>query len=286
MFTESELIMQNGRIYHLDILPEELADLVLTVGDPGRVPQVSKYFDSVEVKHAHREIVVHTGYIGKKRLTVLSTGMGTGGVDIIMNELDALVNIDLEKKELKPEKRSLNIVRLGTTGGLQEDIPVDSLVVSAYAVGFDGLMLFYKPSEHKVNHEILHALKEHMQIDIPMYVGKACSKLTAKLSKIAYTAAITATAPGFYAPQGRVLRGALAFPEFMDMLKNFSWNDTRITNFEMETAAILGLGNVLGHHTCAISAVVNNRTKQKFSPDIAKCVENLIQKSLEALTAE
>lgn len=284
---ESELILTpDGRVYHINLRPDELADTVITVGDPDRVKEVSKYFDSIEHQTQHREFVAHTGYIGKKRLTVLSSGIGPDNIDIVMNELDALVNIDFENRTIKEEKKSLNIVRFGTSGSLQADIPVDSLVASSHGIGLDNVLHYYllENNEHETN--LVSAFKKHTDLENKNIVpyGVQGSSTLLNLFKDGYHQGITVTCPGFYAPQGRVVRAGLQFPQLVDKLSSFQFEGHRITNFEMETSAIFGLGRVFGHHCLAVNTIVANRVRKEFTKDGAKSIENMIQKSLEVLS--
>lgn len=280
---ESELIINNrGAVYHLDLRPEELADTVVTVGDPDRVAEFSKYFDTVEVRRQHREFVSHTGTVSGKRLTVLSSGIGPDNIDIVMNELDALVNIDFETREIRPELKSLNIIRVGTSGSLQADIPVDSFVASTHGLGLDNLLNFYRPEETDEEIQLLHSFVTHVQmqgLSTPYITGAAPSLL--KHFVTGFHQGITVTCPGFYGPQGRVLRLGVRNPQLIDRLTDFSFGQHRITNFEMETSAIFGLGKLLGHHCLALNAIVANRIVKEFSKDGKAAVEQLILKFLE-----
>ncbi len=280
---ESELILNSrGGVYHLDLLPEELAPWVITVGDPDRVKEVSKYFDRVEVQRSHREFITHTGWLGKKRLSVVSTGIGTDNIDIVLNELDALVNIDLETRQVKETLRSLQIIRVGTSGSLQADIPVDSFVASTHGIGIDNLLHFYRHDPNEEAQALLQAFITHTQLNPAPYVSSASVGLLKHFVNN-FHQGITVTCPGFYAPQGRVLRLGLAFPELIDLLQSFQLGRHRITNFEMETAGIYGLGNLLGHHCLSLSAIVANRIAQEFSPDGTALVNKLIVNALEII---
>ncbi|MDF2867425.1 MAG: phosphorylase [Gammaproteobacteria bacterium] len=285
---ESELILDTeGRIYHLNLLPEELADTILTVGDPNRVPEVSKYFDSIEFKIQKRELITHTGYLNGKRLSVISTGMGIGNIDIVFNELDALANIDLATCKIKPEKKSLTIVRIGTAGALQPDIPIDSFVTSSHGLGLDNLLHFYQQENSAEELALLNAFYTHFDnLKLPPPYIAAGNNGLINLFRAETITGITATCTGFYGPQGRILRLGLQIPEFMDKLQTFSYHNHRLTNFEMETSAIYGLGQLLGHRCCSISAIVANRAVQKFSTNPYKTVDKLIQMVLEKVTSE
>jgi uridine phosphorylase len=279
----SELILNDrGAIYHLDLLPTELAPTVITVGDPDRVAEVSKYFDSIECKRQHREFITHTGYVGKKRISVLSTGIGPDNIDIVMNELDALVNIDLHTRTIHSTLRSLNVIRIGTSGSLQRDIPVDSFVASTHGLGIDNLLSFYRQTHSDEESLLLQSFVTHTQLHNQMgqpYISAASSALL-KHFVTDFHHGITVTCPGFYGPQGRMLRLGLANPQLVDQLTGFQFGKNRITNFEMETSAIYGLGKLLGHKCLSLNTIVANRVSKTFSSDGKSAVENLIQKAL------
>jgi uridine phosphorylase len=285
---ESELIINNrGAIYHLDLKPDEIAGTVITVGDPGRVKEVSKYFDKIEVKAHHREFVTHTGYVGKKRLTVLSSGIGPDNIDIVMNELDALVNIDFETRQVKSKLSTINIIRVGTSGSLQADIPVDSFVTSTHGLGIDNLLNFYRLEQNDQEKQLLHSFVTHTQLHGQVsypYVSSAAASLIKYFVKDFYQG-ITVTCPGFYGPQGRILRLGIQNPELINRLTDFRFGQHRIANFEMETSAIYGLGKLLGHNCLAINAIVANRVKKEFSKDAKETVEKMIVKFLEIFSA-
>ncbi len=283
---ESELIINSrGAIYHLDMLPEDVADTVIFVGDPGRVKEVSKHFDNVEVKNEHREFISHTGHIGGRRLTVISTGIGTDNIDIVLNELDALVNIDFKTRTINPVLKSLNVIRIGTSGSLQKDIPVDSFVVSSHGLGIDNLLNFYTHSNNDEEQQIIQQFINHTQIDASIsqpYITGASSALLRHFVD-GFHHGITVTCPGFFGPQGRVLRLPLTNPNLIDRLPEFTFGQHRITNFEMETSAIYGLGKLLGHNCLSLNAIVANRVQKEFSKDGGLAVENLIEKALEII---
>lgn len=283
---ESELIINDrGAVYHLNCRPEELATTIITVGDPDRVAEVSKHFDKVEFKNNHREFVTHTGYLGNKRISCVSTGIGPDNIDIVLNELDALVNIDFETRFIKEELTCLNIIRLGTTGSLQSDIPVDSFVASTHGLGLDNLMHFYRMENNEEEKQLIQAFNTHTQLSsgkISPYINMASAALIKHFTNN-YHQGITVTCPGFYGPQGRILRLGLGYPHLTDSLTNFNFGNHRITNFEMETSAIYGLGKVLGHHCLSLSAIVANRISKQFSKDGGKAVENLIKQSLQII---
>ena len=282
----SELIInERGAIYHVNCRPEEIANTIITVGDPDRVKEVSKHFDRLEFTNQHREFVTHTGYLGKKRISVTSTGIGPDNIDIVINELDALVNIDFETRTIKENLTSLNIIRVGTSGSLQKEIRVDSFVASTHGLGIDNLMNFYKHGSNEEEKQLLHAFNTHTQIHqaitAPYITGAGVSLLKEFVD--GFHQGITVTCPGFYGPQGRVLRMGLTQPELIDRLTSFSFGQHRISNFEMETSAIYGMGKVLGHHCLSLSAIVANRISKEFSKDGAAAVEKLILKTLQTL---
>ncbi|GAB2656621.1 nucleoside phosphorylase [Flavihumibacter cheonanensis] len=282
----SELIITNrGAIYHLDLHPDELAPIVLTVGDPDRVKVVSKYFDKIEVQRQHREFVTHTGTLGKKRISVVSTGIGPDNIDIVLNELDALVNIDFSTRTIKPNLSSLSILRLGTSGSLQADIPVDSFVAGTHGLGLDNLLHFYRLEQNEEEQELLQSFLTQTQIHHSItqpYISAAAPSLLKHFTE-GYHQGITVTCPGFYGPQGRILRLGLAAPQLVDRLTDFQYGQHRITNFEMETSAIYGLSRLLGHHCLSLNVIVANRVNKTFSLDGQAAVEKLIVRSLEII---
>ncbi len=284
---ESELIINNrGAIYHLDCIPTEIATNIITVGDPDRVKEVSKHFDKIECKNQHREFVTHTGYIGNKRISCISTGIGTDNIDIVLNELDALVNIDFTTRQIKEQLTHLNIIRIGTSGSLQKNIPVDSFVASSHGLGIDNLLNFYllqnNNEEEQLVQQFITQTQLHNKFAHP-YISSASGFLL-KHFVTGFHQGITVTCPGFYGPQGRVLRMGLANAALIDNLTTFSFGNHRISNFEMETAGIYGLSKILGHHCLSLNAIVANRITKEFSKDANAAVENLIKKSLQILT--
>lgn len=283
---ESELIINaRGAVYHLDVKPEELANTVITVGDPDRVKEVSKHFDNIEVQRQHREFVTHTGILGNKRISVVSTGIGPDNIDIVLNELDALVNIDFDSRMINKELKQLNIIRIGTSGSLQDDIPVDSFVASTHGLGIDNLMNFYIHENNEEERQLLHSFITQTQLhsQLSPYIAGASMSLLNHFFE-GYYHGITVTCPGFYGPQGRVLRLGIANPHLIDNLTHFSFGQHRITNFEMETSAIYGLGKALNHNCLSLSAIVANRIHKTFSADGGALVEKLIVKSLEIIS--
>jgi uridine phosphorylase len=282
----SELILNSrGAIYHLDVAPNEIADTIITVGDPNRVETVSKHFDNIEFKRAHREFITHTGTIGGKRISVVSTGIGTDNIDIVLHELDALVNINFETRLINPNLKSLKIIRLGTSGCLQQAINVDEFVVSTHAIGIDNLLNFYRHKHNEQEQELLQHFNTHTQLHSGItspYIFSASASLLKAFTN-GYKHGITVTCPGFYGPQGRVLRLGLSNPNFVDRLTDFSYGQHVITNFEMETSGIYGLGNIMGHQCLSISAIVANRVAKTFSADGNAAVEKLIKQSLDII---
>lgn len=286
-FPETELILTpENRVYHINLKNEDIADDVIVVGDQNRVEQISAFFSKVEFKTTHREFITHTGLYNGKRITVLSTGIGTDNIDIVMNELDAAVNIDPITRTLNSKIRKLNIIRLGTSGALQENIPVNDLVVSSHGLGLDGLLNFYQGwkdhCENDISDSFIEQTKWSHDLAYP-YCVSACSDLLKKFSSGNHVG-ITATAPGFYGPQGRQLRLNVQNPQLNEMLTAFHFKDHKITNFEMETSALYGLGKMLGHHCLTVCVIIANRVRKEFTSDYKKSVEVLIENCLTRLT--
>ena len=285
----SQLVLNNeGAIYHLNLHPDQLADNVIMVGDPGRVDMIASFFDKIEVERQNRELVTRTGWFNGKRITVLSTGMGTDNLDIVMNELDALANIDLKTRMPKETHRSLNLIRLGTCGALQPDIEPGNNVATRYAIGLDGLLYFYE--KHKEVNEIAmrDAFIEQMDYpkDLPKpYVVEGSKMLFDKLAE-GYYQGVTATAPGFYGPQGRTLRMHLSYPENNNKIEHFDYQGWRVCNFEMESSALYGLGKMMGHNCLTICVAIANRVTEKFTTDYHPYVRKLVESTLERLTAK
>ncbi len=288
MIGESELIITpQGKVYHINVSRDDVADTVITVGDPDRVKEVSKYFDKIEFQTQHREFVTHTGYIGKKRLTVLSSGIGPDNIDIVMNELDAVANIDFSTRTIKANHTTLNIIRMGTSGSLQVDIPVDSLVASSHGIGLDNVLHYYLLENSQHEKDLCKAFTKHAGLEnqsIVPYAAQGSAELLSHFNE-GYHHGITVTCPGFYAPQGRVVRAGLQFPELVNRLSGFQFESHRITNFEMETSAIFGLGKIFEHRCLALNTIVANRISKTFTKDAAKSVENMIRKSLEIISS-
>jgi uridine phosphorylase len=281
---DSELILnKDGSVYHLNLHPHEIADTIINVGDPDRVGVVSKFFDTIEVRKQKREFVTHTGTYKGKRITVISTGIGTDNIDIVYNELDALVNIDLKTRTIKEKLTALDLIRIGTSGALQADIPVDSFVFSTHGVGLDGLLNFYQLPNNAEETEIINAFRLHYPNNgiLPRsYISECSVVLKNKISEGMFLG-MTASCSGFYAPQGRVLRMPLARTDMIDKLNTFKHGNHRVTNFEMETGAMYGLAKILGHHCCATNVIVANRIAQQFSKNYEPAMDKLIETVLD-----
>lgn len=285
---ESELILnQDGSIYHLNMLPEHMSDTIITVGDPDRVNDVTKHFDSIDFQIKKREFHTQTGMLNGKRLTVISTGIGTDNIDIVLNELDALVNIDLETKTVKDTHTALDIIRIGTSGAIQKELEVDTFLISEMAIGFDTLLHYYD-SKHIQHTAFSDALVMHLQLPKEKsepYVVSCDPILRALLDSDKVTTGVTATNVGFYAPQGRVIRAGLSDVNFMPKLQGFKFQEHKITNLEMETAGIYGLAKLLGHRAVSMNALLANRATGQFSTQPEKTITNLITYTLEKLTS-
>jgi len=276
---ESELILNaDGSIYHLHLKPENLASLIFTVGDPDRVPLVSKYFDEIEFRTQKREFVTHTGRIGETRVTVISTGMGTDNIEILMTELDALVNIDLEARRVNLEHKSLQIIRIGTSGAMQPDIPVGSLLASKKAIGLDTLMQFYPNLSNSQYWG--SSIKRELKLDFSPYQTEASKMLLDKLDST-FLHGITLTCPGFYAPQGRAVRLKPKLDQMLDILSFMEESGEKLTNFEMETAGYYAMGALLGHEVLSLNAIIANRNNEEFDKEAEKTVDLLIRTALK-----
>ncbi len=277
---ESELVLNPyGSVYHLNLLPEDVADTVFLVGDPDRVNEVSRYFDSIELKKHKREFVTHTGYIGSKRLTVLSTGIGTDNIDIVLNELDALIHVNLKTREIIQNARKLNLIRIGTSRKKKKNIPVDSILISKAGLGLDNLMWYYKINPDKD----FRTYGSKLGLDFVWpYQFNCAEELEAKFpSEI--TRGLTATCSGFYAPQGRMLRMPITEPDFIAKLSSIDFDGQKVTNFEMETAAIFGLSKLFGFNALAVNAIVANRITHEFSHNPHKTIDDTIKLVLESV---
>ena len=282
----SELILNpDGSVYHLNIKPEDLAENILFVGDQDRVEKISMHFDTITYQTQKREFKSHTGIYKGKRFTVISTGIGPDNIDIVMNELDALVNIDFKTRQIKKELTSLHIVRIGTSGSLHADIPVDSFLLSQGAIGMDNMLHSYQ-SETVCDKELEEAFLTHTQWNPKMgrpYAVHCSKSLSEKLKSESIFEGITATAGGFYGAQGRVLRLPIENSSLNEKLESFTYKDTKITNLEMETAAIYGLSKLLGHHAVSMNAIIANRANGSFSKDPYEAVDKLILYTLDKL---
>ncbi len=284
----SELIITDkGRVYHLDMHPDDLGDIVITVGDPDRVPLVSRYFDRVNVKRAHREFISHSGVLAGKTITVLSTGIGPDNIDIALNELDALANIDFDTRLPKEHHRTLTIIRLGTSGSLQASIPVDALVASTFGIGLDNMLHYYRHTYNAEENYLLGAFLQHTGLGgntpVQPYIAEGSIGLLNYFTNAEFFRGITVTCPGFFGPQGRVLRLPLAFPDLIDKLASFSNGPHFVSNFEMETSAIYGLGKLMGHHCLSVNTIIANRQNKTFTSNGEAAVDNMIVKSLEII---
>jgi uridine phosphorylase len=288
-FAPSELpVNDDGSIYHLALKPEQIADTVIVVGDQGRVEKISRHFDQVEFKVSNREFVTHTGSIGAKRLTVLSTGIGTDNVDIVLNELDALRSVDFSTKETLTSPKPLNVVRIGTSGGLRKEIEPGSFVLSRYAIGLDAVMHYYEAYFEDDEIELAKAYSDHVDwslVGITPYAVRSSEKLSSTFSE-GFVQGLTATACGFYGPQGRRLRLPVAMPQVNDRMASFSFNSIPMANYEMESSALFGLGAALGHECTTVCLVVANRVSNKFLTDHHREMDRLITTVLDRLSAD
>ncbi len=284
---ESELILNpDGSIYHINLHPENLADRVILVGDPNRVAKVSAFFDKIEFKTSKREIVTHTGWFSEKRFTVISTGMGPDNIDIVLTELDAVANIDLQKREVKNNLRRLTLVRLGTSGSFQPDIPVDSYVAAEYAIGFDNVMHFYQTPEFFFEKEIEDSVIQHIGANPEMgkpYVIKTDIELVNAIAGAESIKGFTATAGGFYGPQGREIRLKVKDRMLNDKISSFRYHGLRITNMEMETSVIYGLSKLLGHRACSMNCIIANRFTHTFSERPDEAIKKMIEYTLNRM---
>nr|WP_298658786.1 nucleoside phosphorylase [uncultured Flavobacterium sp.] len=287
MIATSELILNpDGSVYHLNLHPQDIAHTIIFVGDQDRVEKITKHFDRIEFTKQKREFKTQTGYYKGTRITVISTGIGPDNIDIVMNELDALVNIDLQTRKPKNDLTKLNIVRIGTSGSLQADIPVDSVVMSQYGLGLDNMLRSYlidTISETEIEEAFISQTNWDLRKGRP-YVVAGSKILEKKFESTTIFKGFTGTAGGFYGPQGRVLRLGIQDPELNHKMDTFNYNGTRMTNLEMETAAIYGLGKLLGHECLSLNAIIANRATGTFSEDPYKTVEQLIEYALNKLS--
>ena len=282
---ESELILnKDGSVYHLNLRPEDISDTIIAVGDPGRVHAVSQYFDKIDYEMNKREFITHTGKYKGKKLTVISTGMGTDNIEIFLTELDALVNIDLEKREPKPKRKKLKIVRVGTTGALQEDISLGSFIASNYAIGLDTLMQFYQLPQSEYELQVTREIQESVGLSFQPYMAQGSQSLREKLA-FDMIEGNTLTCPGFYAPQGRSVRLEIKYPKLIDELTLYHNDTFWLTNFEMETAGYYAMARMMGHEIVSLSAVIVNRVRKSFSKNANKSIDALIQITLNRLVS-
>lgn len=283
---QTELITNNdGTIFHLHLLPEEIADNIIIVGDPGRVEMIGEMLDNIRVRKSNREFHTITGSYGNTEVTIISSGIGTDNIDIVVNELDALANIDLSTGIEKEEQRSLTFIRIGTSGALQEDIPVGSVVVSAKAIGFDGLIHFYEGYDWILDHTFADVLTEHLEWPDTLaypYVVDADPSLLEKFPSSGFLRGNTISAPGFYGPQGRRLRIEPFDNELNEKITDFSFRGQKITNFEMESSAIYGLSKLLNHKALTLCVIIANRVTGKFLNDYQPAIKSLANKVLES----
>ena len=282
---ETDLVLnRDGSVYHLALLPKHISDTVLSVGDPSRVNAISQFFDSIEFEMNRREFITQVGMYKGKRVTVISTGIGTDNIEIFFTEIDALVNIDLKTREPKARKRKLKIIRIGTSGALQEDIAVGSFLVSDYAVGFDNLMTFYDLKQDDLERSIAEDLRKKVKLPFTPYVVKGSEALRRQVGADMIVGN-TVTTPGFFAPQGRTVRLPIKFPKLLDDLNSYHHrgSDFWLANFEMETAGYYALGRMLGHEVLSANAIIANRIKNKFSKDPNTIVEGLIKIILDRI---
>ncbi|WP_319227806.1 nucleoside phosphorylase [Draconibacterium orientale] len=288
MIKHSELILNNdGSIFHLHLKPENIGKQIILVGDPARVDTIAGFFDTIEFSVQNREFKTVTGFYKQKKISVISTGIGTDNIDIVLNELDALVNIDLETRSIKRELHSLDIIRIGTSGGLQTDLPVNSFVVSEKSIGFDGLLNYYANREHISDMEFEVAFRQHTQWSDSLaapYTVDAGQNLLDKFSDERFKKGVTISAPGFYAPQGRELRLPLAFPQLNELIETFSYKDLRITNFEMESSAIYGLSKLMGHNALTVCLIIANRVTLTANENYRDEMKKLIKAVLDNLS--
>jgi uridine phosphorylase len=282
--SETDLVLTpDGSVYHLNLQPKSISDTIIMVGDPGRVHSVSKYFDEIEFEMNQREFITHVGKYKGKRITVISTGIGPDNVEIVFTELDALVNIDLKSREPKTRKKKLKIVRIGTSGALQEDIPVGAHLVSDYAVGLDNLMTFYDFPMDDYEAGLAHDIQRKTGLPFMPYVARCSETLRDQIAGSDMIKGNTVTCPGFYAPQGRVLRLPIRFPNLLEDLNYYNKGDFWLTNFEMETSTYYAFGKLMGHEVLSANAIIANRIKTKFSKDPHKIVDGLIKKVLDRI---
>ncbi|MFY0687285.1 MAG: nucleoside phosphorylase [Cyclobacteriaceae bacterium] len=279
--SDTDLIINpDGSVYHLNLKPSHVSDVVITVGDPGRVHRVSSHFDSVEFEMNKREFITHVGKYKGKRMTVISSGMGTDNVEILLTELDALVNIDLIKRQVKPKKRKLKIIRIGTSGSIQVDVRLGTHLMSEYAIGMDPLMYYYNLEQTPFEQQVVNNLKEEIHLPYTPYCVKASDELI-ELFKDVSTPGNTITCHGFYAPQGRSIRTPIKYPHLVDSFSTFHMDQFWLTNLEMETAGYYAMARILGHDMISLNAIIANRPRGRFSKDPNQVIDSLIKKVLD-----
>ncbi len=279
------IINPDGSVYHLHLKPGQVAPYVVIVGDPERVGLISGHFDSIEFTTKNRELTTHCGYLGDKRVMVLSTGMGTDNIDIVVHELDALINIDFTTRTRKREHTRLNILRIGTSGAIQPDVPLNAFVMSEYAIGTDGLLNYYRDAGSVLEYGLAEAFHEHAHWPEKLprpYAARCSERLLAGLDA-GFLRGITLTAPGFYGPQGRSIRLSLAYPELNDRIASFSFSGRKITNYEMESSALYGLCKLLGHEALTVCAAIANRATNQYDPEYKSKVSRLVELLMERL---
>jgi len=282
-FSEADLILnKDGSVYHLNLKPENVSENIIVVGDPGRVYRISKHFDHIEFEMNKREFITHTGIYNNKRITVMSTGMGVDNIEIAMIELDALFNIDLKKRSPKKSKTSFNIVRIGTSGAIQEGLKVGAQVVSEYGIGMDNLLSYYNFDQSVEEVEIGKKLQHELSLPFAPYIVKGSEKLMQQIGS-GFVKGNTVTSPGFYAPQGRQLRVQVKNPKFLQQITYFRYNGFWLTNFEMETSMIYAFAKLLGHEALSINAILGNRAKGTFSKNPYKTIDSIIKKVLDRI---
>lgn len=281
--SETDLIINpDGSIYHLNLKRQNLSEKIITVGDPGRVKRITRHFDQIEFEINKREFITQTGTYQGKRLTVMSTGMGTDNVEIVMNELDAIFNIDLETREPKSNPTKLTIIRVGTSGSIREEIPVGSHVMAKFGIGLDPLIHFYEMNYSAQEQQLTEALKQQIALPYSPYIVQGSERLHDQFKDLCISGN-TATCLGFYAPQGRELRMAIKYPDIIDRLAAFQKDDFQITNLEMETAGYYALSRLLGHEMISLNAILANRARKEFATDAYAIVDKLILKVLETI---
>jgi uridine phosphorylase len=283
--SETDLILNDdGSVYHLNLLPKHISDTVITVGDPSRVYRISEHFDDIEFEMNKREFITHVGKYNGKKITVISTGMGTDNIEIFFTELDALLNIDMKTREPKSKKKKIKVIRIGTSGALQEDIPLGTHLVTDYAVGLDNLMNFYDLKMDEFEQSIAADIKKNTSLMSTPYVVKGSEMLKEQFA-FDMVSGNTVTTPGFYAPQGRELRIPIKFPKLLEELNYYhnKSSDFWLTNFEMETAGYYAMARLLGHEALSVNAIIANRVKNKFSKDPNKVIDSLIKKVLDRI---